>query len=1316
MVSNCFRCANGHQWQDVSLTGVCPVCGAEAIETIGNGLAGAGSTGNGQVLVGGAISAAASAAKFGRYQVVGELGRGGMGIVYRALDPVQKCEVALKTLPHVDPVLLSRFKREFRLLAEVDHPNVVKLFELTSDGETWFFTMELAEGVDLLDYLTADDPQNQVENGPESLLTKTFGPHQWNEERQRKISEGFLQLAQAADALHDAGIVHRDIKPSNVIVSPEGRVLLLDFGLAAVTDAGGSHASLHQMLLGTAAYMSPEQAACDPVTPASDWYAVGVMLYQVLTGQLPFSGKMGDILFRKQNEDPVPPKKISPHVPEAWNNWCLKLMHRQPAARPAGRDILQWLSGDRDEPVRETARLPEIALVGREQHFATLRRAWQAVQSGDAKCLFFEGRSGTGKTALVDAFLEQAAREGGIVLRGRCYEMESVPFKAIDSFVDSLVVYLSRLPLADAAALMPRDIHTLVRLFPVLGQVEAVANMPQRQIDLADQKEMNRLAIGALREILTRISDRHPLAIFVDDLQWGDEDSALLLSDLLQPPDTPAMLFLGTYRREDRDTSPFLKSFRKIQLQRESVIAAEHVAVEPLEQADAVRLALTQLQRDDEAARRSAEAIARESGGNAFFLTELVKQFQMEGDCAAEPHDSVALADMIWSRVSRLPDDSQRLLAVVSLAGQPLRLERALQIAEVTRSAINALRAGHLIRLVGPTSEAKIETYHDRVRESVVQFLDEAVKQQFHNRIGEYYARCASLGADEILRRLCTVGGDPARRDDEQVHAESAWYDAAFHFDAAGRPDLAFPYAYAAAEKSRQQYSLEVAEQQYRIAQRGMTEADDAARYRVAEGLGEVLMLRGRYPQAAVSFEAAKTLATSDFRRAQIEGKLGVLAFKQGDDKAAANSIVQALRSLGYRVPSHTAVFVFVLVWELLVQTMHSMFPKPFLARRDQNGAEKELLAVRLYIDLSYAYFFDRLIPTFWAHMRAFNLVEKFPPTAELSRVWASHGPAMALIPWLQRGEIYVKKSLKLRREFGDVCAQGQSLHYLGVILFTWAKFDECIDACDEAVKLLEKTGDFWERNMAWWQGTNAIFRKGDLPRATSEARRLYEACLEMGDDKVSRFAVEVWSRASGGRVPADVVQREMQKGRNDVWATALALLAEAMRRIRLDDLDEAMRVLTQGFGMCRHTGMNAWVGPILPWLATTHRLQWERSPSLVPHRRRQLRKKASRAARRALKVARKFQTDLPHALREAGLIAAIEGRGRRARRYLDDSLVVAERQGATFERAQTLFARGVLGKQLGWPGAQEDEELGRRILTEIGGSFAVKQLAGIRH
>src|SRR6266511_3350890 len=433
-----------------------------------------------------------------RFRIRRRLGSGGMGVVYEAHDRETDKIVALKTLTRAEASHISRFKNEFRSLADVSHPNLVALYEFMADGQYWFFTMELVQGINFLEYVrpgyhtrhvrssrtptlrkTSKDPGNELLADYEaetrqldSIITTQPASHSVEAPEDSALAQSKLdldrlslalrQLAEGLHGLHETGKLHRDIKPSNVLVTKEGRVVILDFGLVAEVEGKELHESV--TLAGTPDYMSPEQGAQLPISRASDWYSVGVMLYQALTGRLPFSGKFFEVMMNKQTVDPPAPASLVSNVPEDLNDLCIRLLRRKPEERPSGREVLKILGHGKTGPLKKplmpslSAALQTTPFVGRERQLQEVLDAFAATRRGQTVTLYVHGSSGMGKSALVQHFLEQLPKEhkNAVILEGRCYERESVPFKAIDGIVDSLTRYLLSLPEGKAEALMPR--------------------------------------------------------------------------------------------------------------------------------------------------------------------------------------------------------------------------------------------------------------------------------------------------------------------------------------------------------------------------------------------------------------------------------------------------------------------------------------------------------------------------------------------------------------------------------------------------------------------------------------------------------------------------------------------------------------------------------------------------------------------------------------------------------------------------------------------------------------------------------------------
>ncbi|HEX7699223.1 MAG TPA: serine/threonine-protein kinase, partial [Kofleriaceae bacterium] len=644
-----------------------------------------------------------------RFDIRRQLGVGGMGIVYEAFDKQRSAAVALKTLKRLDATMLYRFKREFRFLTDVVHANLVQLYELFSAGDEWFFTMELIDGVSFLDHVR---PSADADTTPRSRASTASLESESGSSSPRggaidlaRLRPALLQLARGVAALHRAGRSHRDLKPSNVLVDTAGRVVICDFGL--VTEIAAPEETQKQVI-GTAAYMAPEQAAGKAVSAATDWYSVGVMLYEALTGRVPFGGAGDELLKLKDRVEPLPPSRAVDGIPPDLDALCSDLLRRDPDARPTGEQVLERLG----ECVAQVpAPVPTSApFVGRGAHLAALHRAYDAAAAGQPVTIWVHGRSGAGKTTLVRRFIDEIrARNEAIVLVGRCYERESVPYKAMDSVIDALSAYLCRLPKADAERIMPRDVQVLARLFPVLRRIQIVAEPQTRSFAALDLAETRRRALAALRELLARLAEERPVVMWIDDLQWGDLDSAMMLAAVMRAPAPPHLMLVGSYRADDAG-SAFL-----VALNRDIPHTDPDIDVGPLSDTEAQELARTIL-----GDARSADVIAHESGGSPFFVHELARYVGGGADLATA--ERVTLDEVLRARLEKVPADARALLHTIAVAGHALPRTVALDAAGVVdggNRAMAVLQSEHLVRTRGDRDHEGIETYHDRIRDAV---------------------------------------------------------------------------------------------------------------------------------------------------------------------------------------------------------------------------------------------------------------------------------------------------------------------------------------------------------------------------------------------------------------------------------------------------------------------------------------------------------------------------------------------------------------------------------------------------------------------
>jgi two-component system sensor kinase len=343
------------------------------------------------------------------------------------------------------------------------------------------------------------------------------------------------------------------------------------------------------------------------------------------------------------------------------------------------------------------------------------------------------------------------------------------------------------------------------------------------------------------------------------------------------------------------------------------------------------------------------------------------------------------------------------------------------------------------------------------------------------------------------------------------------------------------------------------------------------------------------------------------------------------------------------------------------------------VCRRDLADAGTDLLAARIYSRLAYSYWFSRgAVPCGWAHLREMNLLERYPPTLELAQAYSEHAPVASTLPWFSRGIAYAEKSLEIRRRFGDVWGQGQSLHFYGVVLYAASRFEAAIEKLTEAIRLLDRTGDQWEISTALWHLGFCHYRLGH----TAESVAMFRRCMDNGllTDNLQATAIGLsgLAKVTGGDVDADQVAGLLARCAGDVHTTGELAAGEAVRLLSTGSVEAAVDLLTRVHRDVRRAGVrNEYVAPLLPWLLTAVRYQVEAAGPYDVRRRRRLLRRTTWVALRARFVAEAFRNNLPHVLREEALLALLRGRRRTARRHVRRGVKVAGRLGMTVELSE---------------------------------------------
>ncbi|HEX2670772.1 MAG TPA: AAA family ATPase, partial [Polyangiaceae bacterium] len=682
----------------------------------------------------------------------------------------------------------------------------------------------------------------------------------------------------------------RDIKPSNVQITSDGRVVLLDFGV--VGELSDESAQLHSddPILGTPAYMAPEQARGAQASVASDWYSVGVMMYEALTDHLPFEGSPHELLFGKRELRVLRPSALVEDVPPDLEALCLELLHPDPKLRPGADEVIARLnqgepSVPRFAPLHGLGSHSLRPFVGRKPQLEQLQSAFAASARGAPVVLMMAGRSGMGKTVLAQHFAGWASKQANtIVLAGRCFEREALPFKGTDSVVDELSRYLTHHVPAEIASALPPGLHFLGRIFPVLRAVPCLSNLPLPEHEIAEPSELRKRAFAALKSLLGALTEHHRLIIHIDDLQWSDIDSLRLLEELLRPPNAPALMLLCGFREEVRASSPVLSAFTAILQRLGSSIDLRELTVAQLLPEEAVELAQLSLTAAVGETSRLAKAIARESQGIPIFVSELsawqLERQERNDEASAEGSLGVSLEQVIQNRVADLPHQARALLRVLSIANGPLPYWVAEQTAAVPRDdALRArLRTARLVRTFRVANQEFVEAYHARVSDSIVATISSESRREIHRALAHALEASGTADPEALVEQYLGAG--------DLAHARRHLLDAVH----AAEASLAFMRA-------------------VRLYRTALEIGVERPRHELLSRLGDALVNAGRSADAADAYRDAAAVAPRD-RAIELSRLAAEHYLKGGRDLEGLAELRVVLAAVGLAYPeSSNAAF-----------------------------------------------------------------------------------------------------------------------------------------------------------------------------------------------------------------------------------------------------------------------------------------------------------------------------------------------------------------------------------------------------------------------
>jgi serine/threonine protein kinase/tetratricopeptide (TPR) repeat protein len=733
----------------------------------------------------------------GRYKVTKKLGEGGKGIVFEAEDTRLGRTVAIKVIKGegLDQESFTRFEQEAKATASLSHPNIAAIYDIGQEGESHYLVLEFIDGPNLGGLI-----RSQPGARCDAATTLRIGS----------------QVCQALEYAHSHGILHRDIKPENVMITSAGVPKLMDFGLARAL--GGPNLTQRGVIVGTPAYLPPEQALGKRSDTRSDLYSLGCVLYEMVTGRPPFHGDDPvKVIFSHINDLPVMPRKLAPDIPDALEQVILKLLVKDPDQRyQSASELLQAFKSVKEVaearpapagvPTEEKApeRMPTPeprwaqALVDREQEMKTLRTHLDAALRGEGSLVFITGEAGIGKTRLAYELRSYAKLRGAQYLMSKGGEREgAVPYQPWSNIINEYVRWAPPLLVFKAVGTSAAELAKLVpELGEKLGTIPPSASAPGAQEHVRLYK--------AVAQFFINISRESPLALFLDDLQWFDDASMALLHHMARAISAEHLLVVGAYRDLELDDQYSLsRSVAEINRERLSdALPLKRLAFDHV-------LQMVSQTFGEKVPGELPDLVYAKTEGNPFFVEEVVRSLVEEGAVypvekgwgvrdLSQVHVPRGIKEVLGKKLESLDEESSHVLGLAAVVGREFSFS---MLREVT-----GLDEDRLIDIIDECLQARLVVARHIPGEEVYAFADTQLRdvlyegispvrrRRHHLKVGEAMEKAYAGKIDDYLEALAyhflegndlSKAGDYAQKAGDKAAKLFAWDQARRYYETA---------------------------------------------------------------------------------------------------------------------------------------------------------------------------------------------------------------------------------------------------------------------------------------------------------------------------------------------------------------------------------------------------------------------------------------------------------------------------------------------------------------------------------------------------